>query len=248
MKLIDLFERMTAGVHENEVKSLFVISGLIEKRFGVRNPSGGGVCLVAQVVMSIAATTGLKPKQIIDQFYAKAGKRLYHEGITLEKILDTLQKVHIKDDEDQEYKLKLSMTGYENTDSMLAAVKSGQPVIIVASNYGAFRNLLDYIEIFKHHDDSTGVGTLKMFRDKMNAAAEPKGSGMYHHALLVLGYDVAEKTVIIRDIRDSYGYKGYYKLERAIFDKHWKLIRIAFSVDVDDMSKVKEVKKDGNTP
>lgn len=240
MKLIDLFERLAAQVHENDVKSLYVIASLIEKRFKINNPSGGGVCLLAQVVMSIAATTGLKPNDIIKQFYNQVGKYLNYEGTTLKQIMDTLQDVIIVDEQKQKYKLKLSMTGYKNADAMLSAVKSGQPVIIVASNSGVFRNALDYIEMFARHDSATGIATLKRFEANLKLNKDPKGSDYYHHSLLVVGYDSAEKTVILRDIRDSYGYKGYYKVEKAIFDKHWKMIRIAFSVDVDDMIKVTE--------
>lgn len=219
MKTHDILqERETAAVHTSLNTKLNVIASLLEKEFGVdfKKSSVSGTCLVAQVVYSIAATAKIPAKYLIDHIdkqYVKAG----FAGLTL----DTLFKIFSKPIKVEKDKLtvKLSLHECKNSADLISEIKSGQPVVCIAraeSSYTFGPN------------PRTGIVKGNRKYDTFDGLDLNKS---YYHALLAIGYDSEEDTVILRDSRHTYAREGYLKTRRVDIDKNNPFKMLCINVD-----------------
>jgi hypothetical protein len=227
MRLFELLlEKLTATVHVNSDKSLFLIADRIEKSFGPQFTKISGGCLTAQVIYAMSAAAKIKPDDLIyaiNQSKLSAGV----EGLTLEKLANFFQSpFKLKDGSTVEFKLS-----FENPslDQAISDVKSGQSVVLIPS--------ADLQYVVDDVADSTD-GIVKFDSD---ATQSNVLNNRFFHAYLIVGYDAKEDFLIIRDMRSTYLFKGYAKirvkdLRRA--KKAYKLVNVV----VDDFIKKPKTK------
>lgn len=230
MKLREILMELYAPVYVNSKKTLYLINNLIEKEFGLDTYEGsGGMCLLSQVVFSIAAASGIPSQTIANYFSKRTDGRVGH---SLEDLLEFFQSIEIFH-AGRLHKLKLSFKKYKNIERVIADLKKGQPVTFITS---ADHPLYDQLENVKDDDYQPRIvdkGLLLGFSKDVTKNAEDWDRQVYH-ALLFVGYDVKFKQLIGRESRDSYGYKGYFKVLANELKDHFN--QFAFlSVVVDDV-------------
>lgn len=225
-ELLQLLEA-PARVHVNG--KLSVIADLIKTKFGdeLDGIPMYNKCLIAQVVYTLHARTGMTVAKVIELFL----KRYIHapndgegigfvkgKGITPEKLY------HIFDGQTvsmggKKYRLDIGFTAYQSTAEIVTAIKEGHPVIVPYSIESRFDSGIE------SHDDEGKYHGSHVDAPEGNVSDED-----YRHCVLAVGVDEESEEIIIRDIRDKYLYKGYVKVPFKAFDNY---IKTTFSFDVD---------------
>jgi uncharacterized protein YvpB len=232
MKLRELlFERLLAPTFINDKKTLYLINDLIQKKFGLETYSGsGGMCLLSQVVMTIAATSGIPSQTIANYFQKETTGRVGHTLDDLVKFFGNIEINHAG----KLHKLKLTTSKYKSVSDVIKAIKSGQPVTMITAVEHPLYNQLDDLQRDDANDRIEHKGLLIGFAKNKNAKSIDQYKNKTFHALLMVGYDSAYKMLIGRESRDSYGYKGYLRIKEEELNDSFS--HFAFiSVNVEDV-------------
>jgi len=233
MKLINLFERHTAGVYINLDKTLYVMGSFFKSKiFNIIYPyTVSGACLISQVIYTVAHVLGIDPNEIVHVIYKKSTKFFDTKprGLTLKTIFDMFHRIDLPI-LDKKYKLKLSVETYDNTDAVVSAVKSGQPVIFIFST-----NSTLYDGIYKLESDPTWTGEIP--DDNVIATKTPPGATT-NHSILVVGYDAGGDLLIMRELKSVYALKGYLKISKKALDQKFNMFKF-LSVVVDRVEEIK---------
>lgn len=204
---------------------LTIIPSLIQKEFGLHFKDLRGACLASQFIFTLSDIAKISPQDLVDAVNI-AGD---FKGVTFEKLFAKLNKKPIKLKNGKTITFDLSLETFD-VDEAIAQVQQGQPVVTVVS-----ANLAGRIDALGFRKD----GILKSAEGtSLNKA------GGYYHALLMVGYDSKEKTVIFREMRNNYGFKGFAKIPLKEIKKHPENFKFISTV-VDDftVTDTKEKKK-----
>lgn len=231
MKLIDLFERKVAYVYQNSEKTLSVISSLVEKNFGL--DLKGGDCLVSQAIWSISALSKIPADKIVDSFgkgYLVGDHAIDRQGMTLQSIFDRFKDL-VVNHRNKKYKFELDLETYD-VDRCIKAITEGQPVTMIVNG---FSDIVDsIIDMERGHYEGDGKIEPKAIANTTLNASE----GQLFHALLLIGYDHAEKQIIGREINSKRAYKGYFKISATKLKKHPNAVKL-IGIVVDSVKEVK---------
>lgn len=213
-----LLERLSAAVHTSMNTKLNVIASLLEKEFGTAFTKSriGGQCLIAQVIYSVAATAQI-PARILMRHLDSQGLSSGMAGLTLHELFDRLNDVPIRIGRET-LRLHLSISQYDTSAELIVALKAGQPVVCISNSHSGYANVSNDSGIHKGNKD-----------DKLRTSP-----GNYYHALLAIGYDADEGTVILRESRHIYGLQGYAKAYAKDIDKFKPFKMISINVDSAD--------------
>ena len=227
-----LLEKETAGVYVNGNGKLSVISDLMHDQFGLYFDNLSGACLASQAIFSIAAVTGQKPQEIVDAATDNLKGGMY--GLTFETLFKALNKRPLKMKSGKTLTLDLTLERYDLRGAV-NAVKEGQPVVTIVSS--AFNS------------DEWEGGYTK--RTGILRSLPSHASSHGYHALLLIGYDDDQKTLILRDSRSSYALKGYLKIREKLIKTEGGLENARFigvhvdSFKLEDTPPTKEKPKKG---
>lgn len=225
-ELLQLLEG-SARVHVNG--KLSVIADLIKADFGdeLDGIPMYNKCLIAQVVYTLHARTGVSVPRVIELFL----KRYIHapndgegigfvkgKGITPEKLYRIFDGQTISID-GKRFRLDIGFTPYYSTADIITALKAGNPVIVPYSIESRFDSGIE------SHDDEG-----KYHGSHVDAPEGIISDDDYRHCVLAVGVDEESEEIILRDIRSKYLYKGYVKVPYKAFDNY---IKTTFSFDVD---------------
>lgn len=248
-----LQERLASFVHVNSDKTLSVISNLVKKEFGLKNPSYVGVCLFSQFVFTLASQLDIPEQIIADHYDLKNGPR---HGHTPAELMDHFEKTEIIY-KDKSYKLKIGLEEYQNINDVIKTLQSGQPVVLITGSENTLYDKTTSIEYHNIPDEHKQYlyGTAKREIDKINTGkilhgeididSEYKTKKLDkhegYHALLMIGYDSHYDLLIGRDNRDSYAYKGYFRIKGKSMQKKFNDFKFfGFYVDDVKITKVKQ--------
>lgn len=182
----------TAAVYRKD--SLTVLPHLIQKEFGLSFDTISGACMVANVCFGVNAVTGIPLETMTTAINKRIKGYVSSRGLTLAEIAAPFKK---------ELSIELGAVRHDTINSALNAMKQGRIVIAVIDSE-------DYID-FGYGTNGTGIlkdGHIRRaggFKDGVRF-------GAYLHSLMLIGHDEKEKTVLFRDIRSRYGFKGYGKI------------------------------------
>lgn len=225
-ELLSLLEA-PARMHVNG--KLSVIADLVKDEFG---DEMNGIpiynkCLIAQVAYSLHARTRLTVERIVHIFtmkYIKSPKDdppmgiVKSKGISPENVYRVFDKTVVSIG-GKRFRLDLGFHVYHSTAEVVAAVKSGNPVIVPYSIESWFDSGVE------SHDEEGkyNAGFVDRPENEINDSD-------YRHCLLAIGVDEDSEELILRDTRSRYLYKGYVKVPFKAFDNY---IKTTFSFDVD---------------
>jgi hypothetical protein len=204
-------KRQFAKVNTNANRTLWYIESLIEKKFGLPyHKKKFGSCLYSQFVFTIAALAGKKDREIHKQQILDSHSE---EGDNPLSLIQSFSTDH-----------RVKYVGYQNIDKALEDCKKGQPTVMVIStnNPGWCCDLDGYS--YQSFDRRSEPGETYIFKDKpiRQYTAKDMRDGVSFHALLIVGYDVANDFVIFRDVRTAYSYRGYTMIKRSLLRENNK--------------------------
>jgi hypothetical protein len=226
MNFKEFLKEDVAGVYHNSDKTLAVISDLVKDTFDLEfKGDNDGRCLLSQAIFTMSAVSKIPAEDIA----ASYKKEISYSGLTLEQIFNHFKKTTIVSN-GKKYKFDLQLDGYDDIPSVISAVKSGQPVVMIVR---ALRDIAAGIEELEYDQKKTG----KIPRDRVIDAAPIEYSKLFH-ALLLIGYDIKEKYLIGRDVKHTYGLKGYFKIGANHLKKNMKAVKF-FGVVVNSVKEVK---------
>ena len=204
---------LNASVYRNSDNTLGFISNLLQEEFGV-NSNAEGTCLIAQVVYSICAVTGISPAVITEHIDEHVGRVVDEKGHTLDEILLTLkQPIHLQDG--RVVLLDVKPRFFTALPEVIGSILDGVPVIfaIGSSATSAITN-----EALSYDDGEVVASVIR-----------PSTDGNFH-ALLGIGVD-SVGYIILRENRHTYGFKGYLKVHVDVLEPGLKHVG-CFAVEV----------------
>jgi len=261
--LVILSERLTSP-HVLDRKDITVIMNLVTKKFGIPRDieSDIGLCLLSQVVFSIAASADVSDKEIGD-YLAK----IDHNNRMPRKFNDLGQTIKFFNStpiQIGEKIIQFTLNAHKITDKagIIKELKSGQSVICALPSNGAITSLMVRMEnngksvphFLKNNtkqmkaDFKNGIISVDLIK-----RIEEIGSfntGMFH-TVLIFGYDAATKMFLMRDSRNIYSKNGYFKVAEEFFTSEnigpKKEIGGMFYVEVIDAKEVDSLEQAGTT-
>lgn len=204
MKIRKLLEKLTAPVWINTDKKLHVISGLVEKEFGLHFKNIRGGCFVSQIVFSLAHSANIPYGPLVSHVN-ESDLRGPLAGVTLEQLFDVFNHKPIKISKKKTLSFDLSVETH-TLDGAINEVKGGQPVIFIVSR--SIQDRFDNTKYYSYCPDTRqpdGIADLNS-----NTMSKDVSDQSTWHAYMLIGYD-EDGLLIIRDMRSIYSYNGYIK-------------------------------------
>lgn len=225
MKILELLEKLTADVHVNFDKKLYVITNLVQHEFGPRFDKITGGCLASQMIFSMASAANVDPEILIKALNnSKVTAGVY--GTTLEDLYKVFNNKPIRvSDKDGGKKLTFKLSVETPTlEAAIQDVKSGQPIIFIPSTH-----IQDALDNYRDQDGIAKISNNQMLRNLTDQST--------FHAYLLIGYD-RDGYLILREMRHTYAYKGYIKLSVRALKKNPKAYKF-ITIVVDDVKQEK---------
>lgn len=189
----------TAAVYRNG--PLVVLPAFIEEQFGLKFNNVYGSCLVSHVLFGIAAVTDI-PIVTVNKAFNKHWKTYVgSRGMTLEQIAAPVEKG---------LGVKLSCLRHDTIDSALSAMEQGHIVLSII-------NVDDDIDFYYSDNSILESAAIKAAKHRFTRCVAEDD---FLHSFMLIGHDKHEGTVLLRDIRSSYSYKGYGKIKHKALKKH----------------------------
>lgn len=211
--------RWVAEISKNETQSLVFMPSLLQKKFGISFRKNQGRCLLAQVAFAVAAQLPfIKPSRIVthvdkwcDHFL---NRTIDSDGHTLQEILASFNvPVNIGDGRGLHIDLRLKR--HTLLDGAINDVLLGQPVMV----------------IFDRHVCSALEDEANRYKDgEVHSTVIRHGRSNLYHCMMIVGLDVSG-YLILRDIRDVYGFRGYLKVATHILADGFKHLEM-FSPEI----------------
>lgn len=228
-----LLERLAALVHTNDSQTLKVISNLVKAEFGVENPNGVGACLYSQFLFTVESVTGV-PINTLQKFYSIENR--FVDGHTPAEMMKYFNSGTFEHNGEM-HQLKVHLEEYDANEA-IEQVKQGQPVVVIIRGGGEFYRQAGYV--IKHdgekiNGDRHPGEVTKTPSPLIDPNVKPNRNS--YHALLMIGYDLGHKLVIMRDSRSSYAYKGYLRAKADLLKAKESFKFFGFVVDSFDKVK-----------
>lgn len=253
-----LIERLTSP-HVLSRSDITAILNVIKKEFGLDRDTNSdiGLCLLSQVVFSIAAASGADEKELGDYITGISDDESGSTFNDLGKMIEWFNRTPMKL-KDKWVQFKLNAHPIKNSEEMKDELRSGQPVICAVPSGGKIDNLLyTMAEIVADEGFGNWLGRdiseadKKMVKDELSKGLISKASVKFardtshnyaFHASLCFGFEDGDKAFLFREPRPKYAIKGYYKIVQELFVPanigKGKLIGGMFYVEVMDMKEI----------
>lgn len=148
-----IMERMTSK-HVISRDDITVILNTIKKEFGlpINTNNQLGLCMLSQVIFSIAATTGLSEDDIGEYVRTISYRTSSSTFNDLGKMVKWFNETPIKI-KDKFYQLTLNAHAIKSSQEMMKELKSGQPIICAVPSGGTVDELIEDFGSYQRHKE-----------------------------------------------------------------------------------------------
>lgn len=209
----------------NTDKTLRYVPELITKDFGIpyvyRNNEVIGTCLVAQVAYALSTIVSIPAQTLARHITDRIGppSDLPEAGWTLAEILKTFeQPVNIGR---KSIRLNVSVHVYGTIEATVKAFVEGHPIIFMIPRAASYAMEIEG----NSYEDGTAIAT----------PIRPAEDDRYHSWLMVAAGnrtpEFKHDTIVLRDSRPEYAFKGYLRVAYPILCDYFSNVR-AISLEV----------------